>query len=176
VAGEIRPGRRHLLRQFQRLGCVSRALFAALGVIETESEKIAMLVALTAFLSASLPMKPIRVISVEVHTFLLFCPFVSGKEGRDIYFFANSSTDDVDTFTEVRGKFRPAVVGSPYRRNERGRGGRIREERRPGLHEVRVEPERRDLHICRGRCASLEPGSSETPMEMAVAQVQQTAP
>jgi len=35
-----------------------------------------MLVGLAAFLSASLPMKPIRVILLEVHTFLLFCPFV----------------------------------------------------------------------------------------------------
>jgi hypothetical protein len=31
------------------------------------------------------------------------------KEGRDIYFFANSSTDNVDTFAEVRGKIQPQL-------------------------------------------------------------------
>jgi hypothetical protein len=45
-------------------------------------EKIARLVALATFLSASLPMKPIRGGSVEVNTFLLFCPFVSGTGKR----------------------------------------------------------------------------------------------
>jgi hypothetical protein len=31
------------------------------------------------------------------------------KEGRDIYFFANSSTDNVDTFAEVRGRIQPQL-------------------------------------------------------------------
>src|SRR5258708_6801131 len=46
------------------------------------SEKIAMLVELAAFLSASLPMKPIRVIRVRYIRFSLFCPFVSGTGKR----------------------------------------------------------------------------------------------
>ena len=46
------------------------------------SEKIAMLVALAAFLSASLPMKPIRVIRLRYIRFSLFCPFVSGTRKR----------------------------------------------------------------------------------------------
>src|SRR5713101_5616527 len=46
------------------------------------SEKIAMLVELAAFLSASLPMKPIRVIRLRYIRFSLFCPFVSGTGKR----------------------------------------------------------------------------------------------
>src|SRR5215471_16620352 len=46
------------------------------------SEKIAMLVALAAFLSASLPMKPIRVIRLSYIRFSLFCPLVSGTGKR----------------------------------------------------------------------------------------------
>ena len=46
------------------------------------SEKIAMLVELAAFLSASLPMKPIRVILLRYIRFSLFCPFVSGTRKR----------------------------------------------------------------------------------------------
>src|SRR5439155_8329733 len=46
------------------------------------SEKIAMLVALAAFLSASLPMKPIRVILLRYIRFSLFRPFVSGTGKR----------------------------------------------------------------------------------------------
>jgi hypothetical protein len=46
------------------------------------SEKIAMLVELAAFLSASLPMKPIRVIRLRYIRFSLFCPLVSGTRKR----------------------------------------------------------------------------------------------
>ena len=46
------------------------------------SEKIAMLVALLAFRSASLPIKPIRVIRLRYISFSLFCPFVSGTGKR----------------------------------------------------------------------------------------------
>ena len=46
------------------------------------SEKIAMLVALAAFLSASLPMKPIRVIRLRYIRFSLFRPIVSGTRKR----------------------------------------------------------------------------------------------
>jgi hypothetical protein len=46
------------------------------------SENIAMLVELAAFLSASLPIKPIRVIRLRYIRFSLFCPFVSGTRKR----------------------------------------------------------------------------------------------
>src|SRR4029077_3509112 len=46
------------------------------------SEKIAMLVELAAFLSASLPMKPIRVIRLRYIRFSLFRPIVSGTRKR----------------------------------------------------------------------------------------------
>ena len=46
------------------------------------SEKIAMLFALAAFLSAPLPMKPIRVIRLRYIRFSLFCPSVSGTRKR----------------------------------------------------------------------------------------------
>jgi hypothetical protein len=46
------------------------------------SENTAMLVVLLTFFSASLPRKPMRVILIEVHTFLLFCPSVSGTRKR----------------------------------------------------------------------------------------------
>src|SRR4029077_4750806 len=45
-------------------------------------EKIAFLVELAAFLSASLPMKPIRVIRLRYIRFSLFFPFVSGTGKR----------------------------------------------------------------------------------------------
>src|SRR4030095_3076034 len=46
------------------------------------SEKIAMLVALAAFLSASLPMKPIRVIRLRYIRFSLFCPLSRAPESE----------------------------------------------------------------------------------------------
>jgi hypothetical protein len=35
------------------------------------------------------------------------------KEGKDIYFFANSSDDLVNTIAEVRGKIKPVLM-NPY--------------------------------------------------------------
>ena len=48
------------------------------GRLGGERKKIAMLIALAAFLSASLPMKPIRVILLRYIRFSLFCPICLG--------------------------------------------------------------------------------------------------
>lgn len=65
----------HSVRDSQEADPVLQDVLAA-------GEKIAMLVGLAAFLAASLPMKPIRVIRLRYIRFALFCPFVSGTRKR----------------------------------------------------------------------------------------------
>ena len=82
------------------------------------SEKIAMLVVLATFLSASLPIKPIRVIRLRYIRFSLFCPFVSGTRKR----------------VGAAPKSRSCFSGGPKRgsQNRKGAGAKAEASQPPG--------------------------------------------